>query len=356
MTTADALYSEKWTSFLRMAREDYELNYLPILTQADNLMKEIGLTKFYIKEPYVLVGGKISSVCDERTKIEDIKHPNNVQHWGYNFDYLYGDDSLTKIKDILSGNGKLLNNWIYYLGTKWFFNNMDFFNKDHLINENWRAFKSCILAIWSDERPAFCGFSNNIQLKAWFYMNDKPGKTHEIISKWRSMYMDIDKTIVPDLKWGFMDPAWTGFHYNPSTFNTAYLKNLVELSRKHIETIIDNRRIQLGIAQTELSITITQVQLWKHDKDLRKILDDHIKNYRALTVSFEDMKKANTTLQKKVENQDKLITELNEKLETLIKFFHGFKEHAPKEMLRLLMTTVEPLKSIESISVGITKA
>lgn len=349
MTTADALYGDKWTSFLRMAMEDYELNYLPIFTQADNLMKEIGLTKYYLNESIALADGKISSVYNKRTKIEDIEHPKNIQDSSFDFNYLYGDDSLAKIRAILISTGKLLTNWINYLGTKWFFNNMDFFNKDHLINENWNAFKSCIKYVWDSEKTA--GFSNNIQLKAWFYMNDNTVKTHEIISLWRSMYMDIDKTLVPNLDWSFprhyILDGRHDIHYNPSIFNTAYLKNLIELSRKHIESIIDNRRIQLGIAQTELSITITQVQLWKHDKDLRKILDDHIKNYRALTVSFEDMKKANTTLQKKVENQDKLISELNEKLETLIKFFYGFKEHAPKEMLRLLMTTVEPLKAIE---------
>jgi hypothetical protein len=62
------------------------------------------------------------------------------------------------------------------------------------------------------------------------------------------------------------------------------------------------------------------------------------------------MKIANSVLQRKVETQDELIKGLSEKLDNLIKFFYEFKESVPKEMIRLLLGTIEPLEQIKDKS------
>jgi hypothetical protein len=247
------------------------------------------------------------------------------------------------------------------MATKWFYSNMDYFNKDFDHNEKWIPFQRNIIEVFdsvdSAERRGRDGsFKMNILMIWWILRKNR----NNIIKLWESMCVSIEKTLINNLCFG-LQPLWgTGAYrlqygghdhgtidWKPDAFNISYLKNLVELSRKHIESIIENHKILFGIESTNLSITHTEVSLWKHDRLLSRRLDDHIKNYRALTSSFEEMKIANSVLQRKVETQDELIKGLSEKLDNLIKFFYGFKESVPKEMIRLLLGTIEPLERIK---------
>ena len=259
---------------------------------------------------------------------------------------------------------KFLEVWVTKMATKWFYSNMDYFNKDFDHNEKWIPFQRNIIEVFdsvdSAERRGRDGsFKMNILMIWWILRKNR----NNIIKLWENMCVSIEKTLINNLCFG-LQPLWgTGAYrlqygghdhgtidWKPDAFNISYLKNLVELSRKHIESIIENHKILFGIESTNLSITHTEVSLWKHDRLLSRRLDDHIKNYRALTSSFEEMKIANSVLQRKVETQDELIKGLSEKLDNLIKFFYEFKESVPKEMIRLLLGTIEPLEQIKDKS------
>lgn len=391
-------FTEADCNFCKEVAKDFDENCVETLKPIDDLMIELGISDYYLKYYWNYKQDATGKPVYDATEDELYEYLTKMFKVLHPYDKLTDDkiyrkqrtvhdiDTPDLIKNIIIcsdrkmlgaiGFGgeklgilerqrrKFLEVWVIKMATKWFYSNMDYFNKDFDHNEKWIPFQRNIIEVFDSFDDLIKrnrqGLLKMNLLMIWWILRMKQ---YKIIKLWQSMCISIEKTLINNLCFGLqsiLGTNWLAYRlqygghdhgtidWKADAFNISYLKNLVELSRKHIESIIENHKILFGIETTNLSITHIEISLWKHDRLLSMRLDDHIKNYRALTTSFEEMKVANSALQRKVETQDELIKGLTEKLDNLVKFFYGFKEKAPKEMIRMLLGTIEPLERISN--------
>ena len=260
----------------------------------------------------------------------------------YHFDNLKADKKATEyyneikqirpicdVKRHISQNFSKI--WSIKKCAEYFFDEMDYFdNNEEILN------KHAIIFCKRLELICMVSWSNidMIQLDNLYFDGNKP----IYITLWKKMLLEVNKTTlwiqnrysVYSGNGGYID---INLQYNIHDFNEGYLSNILNLARKQLEIFVEHKKIEFQIALNNYEQQLLSNKLTIENDRLEKQLNEHILQYKKMSLAFDESQKANKALQDKVNAQDKLIENLNSKMDKIISLFAWFKEEAPKQML-----------------------
>jgi len=343
----------KYADFLINLEDSYVSDLKTIIDKSYTTLKEHGFVRPEDgSSEYVKVDEKTkktekllygASEVDARNK----KAGKNEITYAYQPRYKeHTSDKAKKQIDILYHKiDQTVSDWILYQASQFFLKHFNYFEipteSDFLDFRS--VFTTFLVDLLLKKKLIEDGFFHFLSLRYLTITWTPHGGENKVISLWKKMRMEIDKTMVPHFHYGYGERIHgrdvnINIHYQPDVFSAAYLKNITELSKKHLETMIENQKIVFMTSLTNLDIEITQLSLSKYNVELKTIIDAHIVNYNEMKKSFENSQKAIKSMEGKMKIQDDLIKDLTTKYDRLVKFFESFKEEAPKYMLERLLT------------------
>lgn len=234
----------------------------------------------------------------------------------------------------------LFDAWVLKVAAEFFFEEMDYFDGAALEAKfavfDTRFGRACIPLHYN---PAFSDFH--------IFLNRK-GPNFEksyIFALWKKMLLTVDRTAlhIHDRYYvrihcaGDSDGDSVNLQHNIPTFSAGYLKNVLDLARKYLESVVEERRAAFQTAVTNYEIGRLRADLLAEQERLAAQLADQRTQYDRMAGAFHDTRVALGACQAKVVAQDALIRDLSGKMDRLIAFFGHFKEEAPREMLRAVL-------------------
>ena len=222
--------------------------------------------------------------------------------------------------------------WSMKKCAEYFFDEMDYFdNTEKTLNKHGIIFCQRLKLI------CMVSVSNINMIKIGDLYSDE--NKHIYVTLWKKMLLEVNKTTL----WihnhyatpsGFSDIY---LQYNISNFNEGYLLNIMNLARKQLEIFVETKKLEFQIALNNYEQQLFLDDLKIENTRLEKQLNEHIVQYKKMSLAFDESQKANKALQDKVIAQDKLIENLNDKMDKIISLFAWFKEEAPKQMLNKIV-------------------
>lgn len=246
----------------------------------------------------------------------------------------------------------LFDEWVLKVAAEFFFEEMDYFDGAAL---------EAKFAIFDTRFGRACiPLRNNPEFSYFHRFFTRKGPNLEksyILALWKKMLLTVDRTALHIHDYysirincaGDHDSDSVNLKHNIPAFSAAYLKNVLELARKYLESVVEERRAAFQTAVTNYEIGWLRAQLLAEQERLAAQLADQRTQYDRMAGAFHETRTALSACQAKVVAQDALICDLSAKMDRLIAFFGHFKEEAPREMLRAVLDRSERCVSLVEI-------